>query len=171
MAQVGLGAISATLQNTIISILNSDTASITFTYKDNTTGASSLSSFKILDGLPSELLRGTGFPYIIVHTPEENTQRLTAGFAPTFVSILEIQIDVVDKMEGNVRLIADRIRQRLYNLRATSGTTTGTRPQNFILHYGGGITRNNISQQFLPDGERVWVNTIFVTYRWLGDSD
>ena len=165
MAQVGLGAITQTLQSDIISILNTDTTDVTYPDKAGTNVLASLSDFKIVDGIPIELLQGTGFKYIIVNTPEESTQRLTAGFSPQFISILEVPITATSKQEGHVRLVMDRIRQRLYNQRGT------TRAHNFILHYSGGIMRNNVNPDVVGDNTRIWTNNIIVPYRWLGDSD
>lgn len=160
-----LGNVTQTLQSDIITILSGDTTNVTYPQKDGTNVSTSLSAFKVVDGVPVELLRGTGTKYIIVNTPEESTTRLTAGFSPQFVSILDVPITVVSRQEGHVRLVMDRIRQRLYDQQST------TRTDNFILHYSGGTMKNNVSQEFLEDGSRIWRNTITVQYRWIGDSN
>ena len=163
MANASFSQIVQNLQSDIITILNTDTTTTTFTYSDSTTATRSLSNFKIVDGMPSDLLKGTGFPYIIVHTPTERTSKKT--LSAKYQSMLEIQIEVYDRREGNVRILIDMVRDAIKR-----GISTWMDRGMFFLPMGTEI-RSTISVSMLPSepaGKPVWFASLFVPFKWSG---
>lgn len=164
MASADINNIVQTLQSNLITIINSNSTSLTFTSPDGTTISRSLSNFKVVDGLPVELLRGAGMPTIIVHTPEETTMRHTQEL---YKSLLEVEMEIFDKREGNVRIIADGIRNAIFN-----STNLGTlRDLNYIVIPFGESIKSVIRQEFIPNSEnlRVWRMSVTYPFRWIGD--
>ena len=150
-----------TLQSSILSILRADTTSLTIAYADGTTGTIKLSAdVKILDGIPVDMLKGIGFPYIIVHTPEENTERLTFSKHKTEFTV---HIEILDRRESNVRILSDEVKNALDS---NQNTTKGS---GYTLF--GRRIRTNINSVSLPNEEKmkpIWHMNMFFTYLWSG---
>jgi len=147
-----------TLQSKIIDILNSDSTTLSFTTAEGT-ATSSLSTMKIMDGIPVKQLREGGFPLIIVHTPEISDRRLTLR---KYLSELTVHIEIIDRREGNVRILTDAVKDSLQN---SESTTKGEG----YWWYGRRVT-SNLNYTFLSneEGKAVWHMNLFFTYLWTG---
>lgn len=152
-----------TLQNTIYNILKSDTTTITFTHADSEITTRTLGDLNIMDGIPVQLIEGVGFPYIIVHTPEENSERLTLTKHKTEFNV---HIEIIGKYEGNVRTLTDAVKDALHNAQATTKASG-------YWWYGRRI-RTNLNYTYLQsftgkkEGKPVWHMDLFLTYLWMG---
>jgi len=95
--------------------------------KDNVTSAT------VIDGTPPELFKGTGYPYIIVRTPEPVDERIV--FSNTFFDVrVPLDIEIWSFQESVVRGLSDEVRdtlrsnastfetQKLFNLRIESSS-------------------------------------------------
>jgi hypothetical protein len=153
-----------TLQSTIVSILKANTTSLTFTHADDTTDTRSLSEMKIMDGVPTGLIKGTAFDYIIVHTPEMDSSRLTMTKHKTE---LTVHIEITGKMEGNVRILTDAVIDALKDAEPTTKASG-------YWWYGRRI-RSNLNYTYLPQennvAKAVWHMDIFLTYLWTGGNN
>ena len=150
-----------TLQSNIISILQADTTLLTFTHANKTTDSQSLSKLTIVDGIPAGLLRGEGFPYIIVHTPEIDSTRLTMR---KHKEEMTIHIEIIDRMEGNVRILLDGVISAINNAQVT---TKGSG-----YWWFGRKMRNNINftpLEYETGMKPVWHADLFLTYLWTGN--
>lgn len=79
---------------------------------------SNISNVTVVDGLPNELMRGTGFPYIIVRTPNPQDNNIT--FSSTFVeTTVPVEIEIWSQQESVVRSISDSVREVLLTNVAT----------------------------------------------------
>jgi len=112
----------------------------------------------ILDGIPTSLYRGTGFPYIIVHTPTIRCDRYTQTKMRVMIAF---NIEVYDKKEGNVRKLGDAIRNLLYTQQSALRENRFTNMT---------IKSTSISREFLPDESStpVWKYTVSPEFRWCG---
>ena len=148
------------LQADIINILKADTAVLTTTNAADESQTTRIMDLKIVDGVPSNLLKGTGFPFIIVHTPEEDSSRLTMTKHRTeFI----VHIEIIDRREGNVRILTDAVKYALQNAQTT------TKGHGYWWY--GRRVRSNLNYIFLQ-GEQgskpVWHMNLFLTYLWTG---
>lgn len=152
-----------TLQSSLLAILRANATALTVTYPDDSTGTATINESKILDGVPSDMLKGTGFPYIIVHTPEQDTNRLTLGDSFKLKTEFSVHIEVIDRRERNVRILTDGVIDALFDAQTT------TRADGFYL-FGKSI-RTNVNYTYLPEGARekaVWHMDLFFTFMWSG---
>ena len=151
-----------TLHTDIINILKADTNSLTATYADGTTDTFSLSGLKtqILDGVPVGLIKGTGFPYIIVHTPEVEETRLS--FSKHKIE-LNVHIEIITRREGQVRILTDAVKDSLQNSQNT------TKADGYCWY--GRRVRSNLNYIFLQGelgNKPVWHMNLFISYLWVG---
>ena len=132
-------------QGALVSILKDDD-----TIADYTTN--------VFDGVPTSLLRGTGFPYVVVHTPTLKEDRYTQS---RFRVMLDFRIQIYDKKESNLRPLADAVRNCLKTYQSYE---RAYRLTNFT------INSTDLGREFLPDegSTPVWVYTINVEFRWVG---
>lgn len=152
----------STLQNRIVNLLKADTTSLSFSVDGETaTQTSTLSEMKIVDGVPSKQIKEGGFPLIIVHTPEESSTRLTMT---RFKREFTIHIEILDRREGNVRVLTDGVIDCLHNNQAST-------KEDSYWWFGRKIT-TNINYTYLTNdigGKPVWHMDIFLTYLWTGE--
>jgi len=151
-----------TLQSSIITILKADTATLSFTHADDEVTTRTLSDLSIMDGVPVQLIKGIGFPHIIVHTPEENTERLTLT---KFKTEFNVHIEIIDRYEGNVRILTDAVKDALHNAQTTTKGSS--------YWWFGRRIRSNLNYNYLPsikgeEGKPVWHMDLFLTYLWTG---
>ena len=97
------------VQKTIWNILNADTMVRYWIPAEN-----------IIDQIPTKLLQGQGFPYIIVHSPTIAEEVLTLGPTRKMQAKINIVVEIYDRKQCNVRQLADAVRNAL----ATNQTTT-----------------------------------------------
>jgi hypothetical protein len=137
-------------------IVDSSQEALVTILKDDATIAAYTTN--ILDGIPTSLLRGTGFPYLIVHTPVVKEERYTQT---RFKIMLDFRIQVFDKKESNLRPLIDAVRNCLKTYQSYERQYRLT---NFT------INSSDLSREFLPDEEStpVWVYTLNVEFRWVG---
>jgi len=159
MTVTTLANVVQTLQSDVLNILRADSASITITYPNGLTGTITLSDCKILDGVPMKTIWEGGFPLILVHTPEVEESRLTLT---KHRSEMTTQIEILDKREGNVRVLVDAVKDALHNAQAT------TKGDGYYWY--GRRVRSNINYSFLggESDKPVWHASIFMTYFWSG---
>ena len=86
-----------TLHTLIYNILKSDSNILSYTSN-------------IYDGVPVQMRKGTGFPYIIVHTPIVRESQITGSKSRV---TLRAHIEVIDKKESNVRKLSGYVRSAL----------------------------------------------------------
>lgn len=157
-----LANVVQTLQTDVHSILSADATSIAFTDADSQSVAQSLSQLKIVDGVPFDLIKNAAFPLIIVHTPEVEESRLTFT---KFRSEITIHIEILDRREGNVRMLADAVKSSLYRSQST------TRNSGYMWY--ARKVRSNINFVFPFDdqgGKPVWHIDLYFTYLWTGSG-
>lgn len=155
-----LANVVSTLQNDIVNILKADVTAFTITFaEDRATTTRVLGNLKIVDGIPSKQLREGGFPLIVVHTPEVDESRLTMS---KHRSEMTVHIEIIDRREGNVRVITDRVKDALQNAQST------TKGDGYWWY--GRRVRSNLNFTFLPneEGKAVWHMNLFFTYLWSG---
>jgi hypothetical protein len=160
MTTTTLANVVSTLQNDIVSILRADNTVFTVTFADGTTETRVLDNLKIVDGIPTKQLREGGFPLIVVHTPEVDESRLTMT---KHRSEMTVHVEIIDRKEGNVRVITDRIKDALQNAQST------TKGDGYWWY--GRRVRSNLNFTFLPneEGKAVWHMNLFFTYLWSGN--
>ena len=109
----------------------------------------------IYDGIPVQLRRGTGFPYIIVHTPTVREDQITVTKSMVDSTI---QTEIIDKKESNVRILVGLVRHALKINRVT------LRGNTFYLY---NIGRTNLNRTIVSDEKRipVWYITLFASFR------
>lgn len=148
MASISYNYLLDHAQEAIVAILSNDS-----TVTNSTTGTTN-----IFDGIPTALLRGTGFPTIIVHTPTISEERYTQT---RFKIMVTFDIEVIDKKEGNVRVLSDAVRNALSS---NQSSLRGNR----LTHYR--VADSFLSHTFLADEQStpVWSNTLQVEFRWCG---
>jgi len=160
MVATTIANVLQTLQSAVVDILRADVNSLTFTHRDNSTDGTSLSSQHILDGVPTGLQRGEGFPYIIVHTPEMDETWLTLRKQKIE---LNVHVEIIDRMEQNVRILTDGVRKSM--------STNNSVLQSDGYWLFGRRIRTNLNYVFLP-GELgmkpVWHMNMFFTFLWTG---
>ena len=72
----------------------------------------------VVDGVPKALLKGTGFPYIIVRTPTPTDEIVT--FSTTFRETTpSLDIEIWSEQESVVRTLSDSVREVLLENEAT----------------------------------------------------
>jgi len=104
--------IAVQLQSTVINILRNDST------------VSGLTS-NILDGVPAGLWKGTGFPYILVHTPTIEDTRITTT---KIRNDAFMEIEIISHQESVVRTLVDAVRNALKSNQNT------TRAENAYLY-------------------------------------
>lgn len=136
------GTILNNLQSTVYNIIKNDS-----TVQSKTTN--------VMDGVPAQMIRGVGFPYILVHTPEGSEERVTIT---KFKVNATVHIEVVSKTESIVRETADAVRDALRSNQSTTRTEG-----HFMLKLP---MRGRLNQRFLPNekSKPVWTYDLFVTY-------
>ena len=151
------------LQSDIIDILKADTTTFSITLSEGGDQDASLSQFTILDGMPTDLIKGTGFPYIIVHTPTEETFKKTLN--TKYQSNLEIQIEVYDRRESCVRTLIDMVRSSVLN-----GIATWRARDMFMMPMDTRIHSTSPKVSYLPMDRTkpVWYMSIFIPFKWSG---
>jgi len=135
-----------TLQGIIVSILTNDSTVSGYTTK-------------ILDGFPTALTKGAGFPHIIVHTPDTKEERKTQGVNPKFRNTLSVSIEIYSRQEGNVREITDAVRN------AIRTNQSSTRASGYAYL---DTNQTSVKHIYLP-GEvtyPVWTSTVKISYRF-----
>lgn len=112
----------------------------------------------ILDGIPTNLYRGVGFPYIVVNTPTVSDDRYTQT---QIRSMLTFTIEIYDKKENNVREIADAIKNCLYSEQAQLR-------EKRLTHMV--IKNTRLEKEYLLDegSTPVWRYMISPVFRWVG---
>jgi hypothetical protein len=111
------------------------------------------STAKVVDGLPVQLLKGTGFPFIIVHTPSspENFKSFRKRSGQVAFSI-----EIWDKKELISRVLADAVRNAVY-------TDVTMNAAGFVLR-DMQVQAVNMSVQ--EDSSVIYTTIINVTYEW-----
>lgn len=144
------GIIESNVQSTIYGILSADSSIATMTNN-------------IMDGMPPNLSKGLGFPYIIIHTPTVEEQRLTNT---KFFDLVTVHIQIYDKKEGNVRQLAGYVRNAL---RTNQSTTRDAA----LFWYNRSGNRTALNYEFLIDesSQPVWVWDFYATYKWYGGQN
>jgi len=109
---------------------------------------------KVLDGVPTELIKGTGFPYIIVHMPRisEDTLRIRRKRV-----IILSTIEVWDKRESVVRTLCDAIRQ------AVVDGDSSMKAEGFFER---NIDSSGLDFTILTDNTALYTGTITISYKW-----
>jgi len=160
MTTTNMGNVVQTLQSSVLSILRSDTASLSITYPEGESGTTTLSSMKIVDGIPYEQLKNMAFPIILVHTPEVDTKRLTMT---KFSTELTIHIEIMDRRESFVRIFTDAV---INALNDNQDTTRGSG----YWWYGRRVRSNLNHVQLEGEGKMkpIWHMNLFFTYLWTG---
>ncbi len=74
----------------------------------------------VYDGMPIQLLRGKGYPMIIVDSPLGSETPMTVGSNPIYDGIITVSIMVVSTKQSLARQIADAVRKAV----ATSSYST-----------------------------------------------
>jgi len=138
-----------TVQSTIHDILTNDTTLTALTTN-------------ILDGEPKNLMKGIGFPYVIINTPSISDENRLSLSNTTFGCNVIVPISVYDKVEKNVRRVSDAVR------RALKSNQNTTRTQHLRWYK---MERSNLGSMFLlgESSEKVWVNNMFFQYYWSGN--
>jgi len=142
-------------------VVNELQKTIYFLLKENTNVCSYVqvgdNKFNIYDGNPTSQGR-IGFPYIEVHTPTFNEEFLT--FKKRNITFT-IRIEVIDKIESNVRELVDVVRSALQEGRQR------TRKKGY---WNLKTTNTSLTPRFLPNesSKPVWVYVLFVSYEWRG---
>lgn len=111
---------------------------------------------KVVDGTPEALTRGVGFPIVIVHTPEISEEFYSFT---TKKIMITFGIEVVGKVETNVRKLTDAVRNALS---ANQATTIGVKVFKFLN------ASTSLGKDELPDGTPLYTNVITVSYQWVG---
>jgi len=137
------------VQKTIWNILLSDSMVAYFTPK-------------VIDQIPTALMKGSGFPYIIVYTPTVSKNQLTLSSSGLIDKTVHIMIETYDKKQINVRQLADAIDTAL-----TTNQTAVTEPTRI---WQSRVISENMRSMSLPDEETypVWVMTQIYEFRWYG---
>jgi len=160
MTTTDMSNVVQTLQSSVLSILRSDTASLSITYPEGGSGTTTLSSMTIVDGIPFEQIKNEGFPIIIVHTPEVDEERITM----TKHKIeLTIHVEILDRRESYVRIFTDAVKDALYR---NQDTTRGSG----YWWYGRRVRSNLNHVQLEGEGKMkpIWHMNLFFTYLWTG---
>ena len=163
------------LHEDILSTLRNDSTPFTFHLDEDTLNATtkllsstktvtqSLSSIsgEIIDGQPFDLIKGVGFTYVIVHTPEEEGEKKLTQTKRE--SHLVVHIEAYSKKERNARVWTDAILNALIN--ATLPRSHGfyiNKPTNRHIR-----TKKEYEQAYLKP---VWKMNIYVPYLWTGSE-
>lgn len=115
----------------------------------------------IIDQIPPAMMKGAGFPYIIVHTPTITEEPLTLGPSRKVENTIRIKIETYDKKQINIRRIADAIKNTLSTNQATTKAT---------LIYWMRLASESLRSHYLPDEKTypVWLMTQEFEFRWFG---
>jgi hypothetical protein len=104
MVNIEYDDIAVELQALVINILRNDSAIAVLTTN-------------ILDGFPSSLWKNRGFPYILVHTPMVEDQRITTT---KFRCVANLEVEVISHEENIARQLYDLVRKALKNNQDTT---------------------------------------------------
>lgn len=152
--------ISDKLQSTVFGIINADSTSLTFKDANGSDITATLQDdMTVLDGIPEKLLRGEGFPYVIIRTPTR--AEVVKGNNPSkSIVILNQEIEIWTKKEGDGRIWFDAIANSLRSNQAT------TRVEKFYIHEG--IDLSDVSPTTFDDESVAWNLTLNIKYRFVG---
>jgi len=116
---------------------------------------------KVLDGNPQDIMKGTGYSFVIVQTPTTNEERLTMGHNPIFKNTISVSIEIWSRRESSAREISDMVRNILKTQQAT------TRAVDMVLY---NIERSDMATGELPSAGKptVYTITLLATYDWYG---
>jgi hypothetical protein len=98
MAVIAYENVSSELQSQIREIL-ADSSSNTYALTQN-----------VMDGMPIDLIKGRGFPYVLVHSPVISEDRLTMS---KFIMTANVRIEIISEQEQHARSVYDAVRQDL----------------------------------------------------------
>ena len=110
---------------------------------------------KIFDGIPSFMLRGEGFPYIIIHNPRFKEEILR--LRKKHITITQ-SIEIWDTQEGKVRTIMDAVKQSFVSGEAANFAAADLR----IVFVESGSTDFAVQ----PDHNVFYTGTLVYTLRW-----
>jgi len=112
MASTTYANASSNIQTTIYNLLNSN-----------------LSNVNVLDGTPKQLMKGTGFPYVIVRTPTLSDDNIVLNNRFAEVTAV-MEIEIWSEKESVVRSFYDSIRSIF---RDNLSTTEGIKIFNYVI--------------------------------------
>lgn len=115
----------------------------------------------LVDQIPSDLMKGVGFPYIIVNSPTIVETVLTLGPSRKSLFVIKTKIDIFDRKPMNIRYIADAITNSLRTNLATSRKA---------LVFWSRTSTEELRSTVLPfeDTYPVWTLSQTIEMKWYG---
>lgn len=131
-------------QSNLWSLLRADTTIATYTKN-------------VLDGIPLGLTKGTGFPYVIVPTPEVSDEHYLT-FTKKIESI-SFRVDVFDRKESVLRSLCDAIRNACETNKTLFKNSYG------MFKFINGNT--SLAYDVQEDNSVVYNYTMTLSYEWV----
>lgn len=110
----------------------------------------------VLDGVPVGLTKGTGFPYVIVPTPEvqHNDYRTLTNHSETLI----FRVEIFDRKESVLRNLADAIRYLVDNNKTVFSNSYG------MFKYAN--SSGTLSYDIAEDNSVIYNYTLTLEYVW-----